>query len=86
MLTSWTGSGYGEKTVRTVAGDAMRLSLEVIGRAGLGQRIDWPQAMPNEDIRRILPSGHKLAFAEALQFLLVHIFYIIAVPIWFQSQ
>jgi hypothetical protein len=86
MLTSWTGSGYGEKTVRTVAGDAMRLSLEVIGRAGLGQRIDWPQATPNEEIQRSLPSGHKLTFTEALQFLLVHIFYIIAVPIWFQSQ
>jgi hypothetical protein len=86
MLNSWVGFGGGEKTVRTVAGDAMRLSLEVIGRAGLGQRMEWPKVTEMGDNKRVLPPGHKLTFTEALQFLLVHIFYVIAVPVWIQSQ
>jgi len=85
MLYSWVGSGNGVQTVRTVAGDAMRLSLEVIGRAGLGQRMEWSKVTEEGDNKRVLPSGHKLTFSEALQFLLGHIFYVIAVPIWFLS-
>jgi hypothetical protein len=86
ILNSWLGSGNGEKTVQSLAKDAMRLSLEVIGRAGLGQRIEWPKATGKGENKRLLPSGHKLNLTEALQFLLAHIFYVIAVPIWFLSQ
>lgn len=74
------------KTIRTVAGDSMRLSLEVIGRAGLGQRLDLFEVTEKEGEARSLPRGHQLTFTEALQFLLVHIFYIIAVPRWFLSK
>lgn len=84
MLNSWLGSDNGEKTVRSVADDAMRLSLEVIGRAGLGQRMN--QGTGRGDNKRLLPSTHNLTFTEALRFLLAHIFYVIAVPIWFLSQ
>jgi hypothetical protein len=83
LASSWGASDDGSKTIRTVAGDAMKLSLEVIGRAGLGKRIDWPTSTKDVEESEALASGHALTFTQALQFVLTHIFYIIAVPMWF---
>lgn len=86
VLSSWTRKepDGGNKTITQVAGDTMRLSLEVIGRAGLGQSLEWPKA--TESTQKELPLGHTMSFTAAVQFLLVHIFYVMLVPMWFLSK
>ncbi|KAH8816959.1 cytochrome P450 [Xylogone sp. PMI_703] len=76
VVNSWVSSGSGLETITTVASDAMRLSLEVIGRAGLGQTIEWPKAGQIEETKKLenLPPGHELSFTEALQYVLRNIF------------
>lgn len=86
VLESWTGIDPegGSRTIRSVAGDTMRLSLEVIGRAGLGQKLEWPKA--TESMHESLPEGHTMSFTTAVQFLLANMLYVMALPMWFLSE
>jgi cytochrome P450 len=82
LLDSWTGNGPegGNKTIDSVAGDTMRLSLEVIGRAGLGQKSGWPNAT------EALPTGHTMSFTAAVQYLLANMVPVVLFPKWFLSK
>ena len=86
VLASWTGLGIdgNSKTITEVAGDTMRLSLEVIGRAGLGQKLEWPKA--TESMQKELPAGHTMSFTNAVQVLLANMLYIMALPMWILSN
>jgi hypothetical protein len=85
VLESWTAGGQDAgPTIRSVANDTMRLSLEIIGRAGLGQKLGWPKA--TENLQNELPAGHTMSFTTAVQFLLRNMLYIIALPMWFLSE
>jgi cytochrome P450 len=86
VLASWTAvdpEGR-SRTIRSVAGDTMRLSLEIIGRAGLGQKLEWPKA--TESPQKELPLGHTMSFTKAVQFLLANMLFIMALPMWFLSK
>ena len=82
VLASWTEVGLegSSRTIRQVANDTMRLSLEVIGRAGLGQKLEWPKAI--ESPHKELPPGHTMNFTTAVQLLLANMLYIMALPMW----
>jgi hypothetical protein len=87
ILASWLGPDGSSKTVSSLASDTMRLSLEVIGRAGLGEKMDWSKTVgQGETNMEDLPTGHKMTFTAALRSLLVNIFWIIAVPKWLLSK
>ena len=62
----------------------MRLSLEVIGRAGLGQKLEWPKATESLDKELLL--GHTMSLTEAVQLLLRNMLYVMALPMWFLSE
>lgn len=80
LLDSWVDA---DKTVSTLGSDTMRLSLEVIGRAGFGERMEWPKAAGVEAMTSDnLAYGHTMSFTAALQDLVKYIFWIIAVPRW----
>jgi cytochrome P450 len=66
----------------------MRLSLGVIARAGLGQKMDWPDASAqNTDARKEeLASGHKMTFTASLTYLLRNVLYVIILPKWLQAR
>jgi hypothetical protein len=81
VLASWT---RGNSVVHQLAGDSMRLSLEVIGRAGLGQKLEWPKATESAD--KELPPGHTMSFTVSVQFLLANMLYVMALPMWFLSK
>jgi cytochrome P450 len=82
-LETWL-SGQ-NRTIRTVAEDSMRLSLAVIGRAGLGQKMEWPSASAGSynAVKEELPKGHTMTFTASLTTLLQSILYIIILPKWF---
>jgi hypothetical protein len=86
VLASWTGvnADGGSRTITQVAGDTMRLSLEVIGRAGLGQKLEWPKA--TESLEKELPAGHTLSLTAAVQILLANIIKTMLFPMWFLSK
>lgn len=79
ILASWASNG---KTIRQLASDSMRLSLEVIGRAGLGQRLEWSTAEQGA-IAHNLPLGHTMSFTTAVQCLLANMLWVMALPMWF---
>ena len=81
MLTGWTGrDGNKERTIWTVADDAMRLSLHVISRAGFGVRLEWPH---EEKGNAEAPPGHTLTYQQALGALLDNILWVVIAPRWF---
>ena len=85
MLKSWTGIGpHDSHTINSLASDTMGLSLEVIGRAGLGQKLGWLKA--TESLQQNLPTGHRMSLTEAIQLLLRNMLYVIALPMWFLSE
>jgi hypothetical protein len=88
VLASWLGPDGRGKTIRQVAGDSMRLSLNVISRAGLGQKMEWPEAAAGGELsgRGNLPEGHKMSFTYALQFLMHNVLYIMILPQWILSM
>ena len=84
MINSWFGSNKERsKSIRTLADDAMRLSLHVISKAGFGVTMTWP-GTPDDDKRGSAPSdlkhGHTMTYTEALGSLLHNIILTIAVP------
>jgi cytochrome P450 len=78
MLASWVGNS---KSIRELASDSMRLSLEVIGRAGLGQKLDWSTAGEGATQHKI-PHGHTMTFTAAVQYLLANMLWVMALPMW----
>ncbi|KAL2060710.1 hypothetical protein VTL71DRAFT_9351 [Oculimacula yallundae] len=74
MVTSWVGTGK-SKTTAQVAPDTMRLSLEIIGRAGLGQQIDWDEG----DDSQALPLGYTMSFSSSFQFIAHNILALVSI-------
>lgn len=70
--------------IPSLAPDTMRLSLHVMSRAVLGQKMEWPQTQSTEEPSRIrdLPSGHTMDFTDCLTFLLRNIMYMMILPHW----
>jgi cytochrome P450 len=83
MLASWVGTRKSSETVHHAARDTMRLSLEVIGRAGLGQAMRWPKS-------ETLKEGHTMSFATALEHISQNVIQVAATltafPVWFLSM
>lgn len=81
-LDSWLNNTT--KTIRTVGQDCMRLSLAVIGRAGLGQKMELSGSLAanRNSAGQELTKGHTMNFTDALTTVLQCIFYIIIVPKW----
>lgn len=85
MLAGWVGpQGGNSKTIMDVAGDAMRLSLHVISRAGFGVRLHWPHEEAGKDVA--LTNGHKLSYKDALHDLLENILAVMLLPRWILSM
>ncbi|MCJ1243607.1 hypothetical protein MMC30_000804 [Trapelia coarctata] len=95
MLKGWVGpSGEGNRTVSSVAADAMRLSLYVISLAGFGVRLTWPGADEDSNVKADtteksrqagvtgegMTEGHTMTYTDALQTLLHHLIVVILVP------
>jgi len=87
VLASWLGSDGRGRTIRQVASDSMRLSLNVIGHAGLGQKMEWPKATESAEVsgRENLPETHTMSFTYALQYLMHNLLYIMILPSWILS-
>ena len=84
MVSSWFGTGTSRMTTQ-VAPDTMRLSLEIIGRAGLGQQMDWDDGNDSQ----ALPMGHTMSFSSSFQFIahnILALVTIMALPSWFASK
>jgi hypothetical protein len=89
VLASWLGPGADGRcrTIRQVASDSMRLSLNVISHAGLGQRMEWPKATGDEvPEKENLSETHTMSFTFALQYLLHNLLYIMLLPKWVLSM
>lgn len=98
MVDSWMdGNKESSKTVRTVADDAMRLSLHVISRGGFGVHLEWPkkaEATENGHVKgeagntttTSMAEGHAMSFAEALGSLLHNVLPILIVPKFLLSK
>ncbi|KAG4433097.1 hypothetical protein IFR05_011415 [Cadophora sp. M221] len=74
MVASWAGTGK-SRTTTQVAPDTMRLSLEIISRAGLGQQMDWDDG----DDSQALPMGHTMSFSSSFQFIALNILALVSV-------
>ena len=83
MLHTWITR---DEVIPSVAPDTMRLSLHVMSRAALGQRMAWPkpslgvgeEASQNTSIA----AGHTVHFTDCLIFLLKNILYLMIFPHW----
>ncbi|KAK3349235.1 cytochrome P450 [Lasiosphaeria hispida] len=64
------------EAIKTLRGDAMLLSLNVIGRAGFGQDM----GIPDSGKEKKIPQGHSMGFAAALGSLLNNILLVVALP------
>ncbi|KAH0537110.1 hypothetical protein FGG08_006071 [Glutinoglossum americanum] len=98
MLHSWVGKdGKGNRTMKDLAGDTMRLPLHVISRAGFGVKLLWP-GQEGEDLATEnnvgsvaqgvgmssaeIPEGHTMSYRDALGTLLRHILWVLLMPRW----
>lgn len=84
MLSSWAALGGSCQTIQHVRHDTERLSLEVIGRAGLGHQLEWNES------ERDLPEGHTISFTTAFQHISRNVIIIASMvrlfPTWFLSK
>ena len=95
MLRSWFDGDTTKKetrTIRTIADDAMRLSLHVISRAGFGVHLKWPEihgvhanVHAEKDQQRLptsaeVPSGHVMSYANALGSVLHNVLWLVVLP------
>jgi cytochrome P450 len=82
MLARLLGPQGEPKTVNHLADHTMRLSLEVLGRAGLGQKLEWPAE--NGD------PAQPVSFTSSLEYVSLHIVTIMVLigifPKWFLSE
>ena len=81
MLKSWTKR---DEMIPSVAPDTMRLSLHVMSRAALGERMAWPTlsaggiASQNTSVA----AGHTMNFTDCLVSLLKNLLYLMIFPHW----
>lgn len=86
MLESWVGPNGGGKTIDRVAVDTLQLSMNVISRAGLSQKLHWhKEAEDDELVKKSLPNGHTMSFNSSLQCLLSNLPLLMLLPRWFLS-
>jgi hypothetical protein len=86
MLESWVGPSGSGKTIDRIGGDAMQLSMNVISRAGLSQKLEWPKGAEKSDVTgKSLPNGHTMSFTDSLRCLLSHILLVMLLPKWILS-
>ena len=99
MINSWLGGQSDTaRTIRTIADDAMRLSLHVISRAGFGVRLQWPgtekpqtKGSMKEDSEDPVSSSefkghHTMSYTEALSTVLHNIIAILVTPSFLLSE
>lgn len=92
MLASLLGRYESSKTVEHLANDVMRLSLEIIGTAALGQKILWPNAVEDgeEPETRHLKAGHTMTYSASLGYITTNMIFMAAalstLPIWLVSK
>jgi len=88
MLESWVGPSGGGKTIDRIDGDTMQLSMNVISRAGLSQKLEWPRGTGESEITGMkrLPDGHTMSFTQSLQCLLSHLLLLMMIPKWILSK
>jgi len=80
MMSGWIGKTEAvSKPVKDVSENAMRLSLNVISRAGFGVRLTWPH---EEGSDQSVPEGHTLTYKDALSTLLENIIVVMLTPRW----
>ncbi|MCJ1355146.1 MAG: hypothetical protein MMC33_005137 [Icmadophila ericetorum] len=83
MLKSWTGpSGTPPQTIKSLNADTMRLSLNMISRAGFGVRLPWPGVEDEQEKVPGMTEGHTMTFVEAMTELVERLFWIVMVPHW----
>lgn len=86
MLAHWTNrdSRKLEKSILSGAADTMRLSLNVMSRAGLGRKSEWLEDpnTTNDDQNLDLTTGHSMNFTDCLSSLLRDILIVLAIPKW----
>jgi hypothetical protein len=89
MLSSWVQPDTSRRTIQQVRDDTMRLSLEVIGRAGLGQEMEWSEDT-RESEEKGFSNGHTMSFTSSLQYMCLHVITIVTVlqflPAWLLSK
>ena len=83
MVGSWfDGVKKESRTLRTIADDAMRLSLHIISSAGFGVPLKWP-TKDDEGAGKgseKLENGHTMTYIDALGELLHNILWLLALP------
>ena len=88
MVDSWFGQDKERSpTIRTLADDAMRLSLHIISRAGFGVGLVWPGS-EDESEKEVSKQkdGHTMTYTEALGTLLENIVPIMVTPKFLLSK
>lgn len=83
MMESFRGPNGKFETVEKFASKAQRLSLEVLGRAGLGEKLEWLSAADHS----LAASGGR-AFSHSLDYVMKNVISIMAVkqlPPWVQN-
>jgi cytochrome P450 len=82
MLEKLLGPKGEPKTVKNLRDNTMRLSLEVLGRAGLGQKLEWPaESGGNADPKSFASSLEYVSFHIVTIMVLIAVF-----PKWFLSK
>ena len=80
MIGSWFDGPQAteSRTLKTIAEDAMRLSLHIISRAGFGVPLEWPKNGGQTEEK--LENGHTMTYTDALGSLLHNILWLLALP------
>lgn len=88
MLESWVGPKGSGKTIDRIGADTMQLSMNVISRAGLSQKLEWPKGTEDSEVtgKKTLPNGHTMSFTQSLRYLLDHLLLVMLVPRWVLSR
>jgi hypothetical protein len=87
MLESWMGPDGSGKTIDQIGRDTMQLSMNVISRAGLSQKLEWPRAAEDREFAgKSLLNGHTMSFTHSLHCLLSHLLLVMLLPKWFLSM
>lgn len=89
MVQSFRSTSGKLRPAQNILKNVMRLSLEVLGKAGLGQKLVWKNEFTNENLDSYPSSldGLKDNFAHIVEFFMVNIVVIMfakALPLWIQ--
>ena len=84
MTQSWMGESNDKtQTVNSIAEDTMKLSLNIISRAGFGVRSSWIGATDEkqrEKAQKTFDNGHTMSYDNALSSLLHNMVFILLLP------